>query len=186
MVTAKEAGGRTREEAPAAKEAGGRKKEEVPAGRGFRKLIAWQKAQALASAVYASTSSQQMPPWLVSQVMRSALSVSGNIAEGYTRGGVKDYLRFLDIARASLAELESHLHFMVANGLLDPADFARITPLASDVGNILVALMRSLAVKAKDGSWNRIAEDRPTYGTSDEIDTLLPPSSFLLPGGDRR
>jgi len=114
--------------------------------------------------------------------MGAALSVPSNIAEGYTRGGLKDYLRFLDFARSSLAELESDLHFMVENGLLTRPSYDELDGKTSDVGNILVALMRSLNRKLRDGSWNRISEETAEYLFNVEEDSLLPPSSFLPPG----
>ena len=113
--------------------------------------------------------------------MGAALSVPSNIAEGYTRGSLKDYLRFLDFARASLAELESHLHFMVENDLLADPAYGELDRKASDVGNILVALMRSLNLKLKDGSWNRVSEEQAEYLFALD-NPPLPPSSFLPPG----
>jgi len=149
------------------------------APRGFKKLIAWQQAMELASSTFAALRTKRLPPWLEGQVMGAALSVPSNIAEGYTRGGLKDYLRFLDFARSSLAELESHLHFMVENDLLAEPAYGELDRKASNVGNILVALMRSLNRKLKDGSWSRISEERAEYLTLEDF--LLPPSSFLLP-----
>lgn len=165
------------------KEEGRRKKEGgvLGAPRGFKKLIAWQQSMELASHTFSAVRTKRLPMWLESQVMGAALSVPSNIAEGYTRGGLKDYLRFLDFARASLAELESHLHFMVENDLLAEPEHGELDRKASDVGNILVALMRSLNRKIKDGTWNRISEERAEYLFAIE-DPLLPSSSFLRPG----
>lgn len=167
-------------------EDGRRKKEEggTRAARGYGRLIAWQKAQTLASRVFVATKKRRLPYWLEDQVMRCAGSVHANIAEGYTRGSLRDYLRFLDIARASLAELESHLHFIQETHLLDSGDLAEIDKLASEVGNILVALMRSLNAKLKDGSWSRLAEETPPYLPQSSDQPPLPPSSFLLPYGE--
>ena len=118
--------------------------------------------------------------------MRAATSVDANIAEGYTRGSLKDYIHFLDIARASLAELESHLDFMVSAGKLSQESHENLCQTSNDVGNLIVALMRSPRLKLKQGQWNRLAEPAPEYhaGEADRppSDPLLPPSSFLLPG----
>ena len=46
---------------------------------------------------------------LTSQIRRSAISIPSNIAEGYGRDGNKDYLKFLNIAYASLFELQTQL-----------------------------------------------------------------------------
>ncbi len=167
-------------------EEGRGKKEEglVAAQRGYRRLIAWQRSQDLASSLYKALRRERLPLWLEDQVARAAGSVHANIAEGYTRSSLRDYLRFLDIARASLAELESHLYFMTNNGLLDAVSYAELDKSCSDVGNILVALMRSLSAKLKDGSWDRLAEEAVEYTATSRWDDLLPPSSFLLPGGE--
>jgi len=168
-------------------EEGRRKKEEGgPSSRGFRRLVAYHKATHLATAVDAALSDRQLPAWLVGQVMRAATSVYANIAEGYTRGSLKDYIHFLDIARASLAELESHLDFMVSAGKLSQESHENLCQTSNDVGNLIVAHMRSLRLKLKQGQWNRLAEPAPEYhaGEADRppSDPLLPPSSFLLPG----
>ena len=153
-------------------------------GRGFRKLVAWQKADELASSVFQAVRKSKGPPWLLSQVARAAVSVPANIAEGYGRGALKDYLRFLDIARGSLAELEYYLHFMVTNQLLEPSVHERLARLHTDVGNLLVALIRSLRLKLKEGSWDRVrvSEARAEYSEMTPDDYLLPSSSFSLPG----
>ena len=169
-------------------EGGRRKKEEATASpesresRGFRKLVAWQKAQELASLVFATVRSGQSPHWLGDQVMRAALSVPANIAEGYTRGGLADYLRFLDIARSSLAELESHLYFMAANDLISSSEQRTLDKAVSDAGNLLVGLIRALRAKQNDGSWNRLREERADYEPQSGDEEFLPSSFFLLPG----
>ena len=152
--------------------------------RGFRKLVAWEKADELASSVFQAIQKPQSPPWLVSQVTRTAVSVPANIAEGYTRGALRDYLRFLDIARGSLAELEYYLHFMVTNQLMEPRVYDNLTHLHAEVGNLLVALIRSLRLKLKEGSWDRarLSEDLAEYSAASADDNPLPSPFFPLPG----
>jgi four helix bundle protein len=72
---------------------------------GFRNLLAWQRADDLADIVHRVTARFGPGYYRLSNQMRgSAISVTGNIAEGYARGALGDYIRFCEIARASLAE----------------------------------------------------------------------------------
>ena len=156
----------------------------MPAHRGYRKLIAWQLADKLADAIFEHCQHQGIKPWLASQICRAGLSVPTNIVEGYTRGSVKDYLHFLDIARASLAETEYLLYFLHKHKLINDAVNAKIASLQFNAGNVLVALMRALHAKSKSGTWDRLGEERADYFTPSDINSLLPASFFLLPGVD--
>ena len=89
--------------------------------------------------------------WLRSQANRSSVSVAANIAEGYSRGTLKEYIRFLDIARGSLAETEYHLLFMHDAGLLEADEFHEMDQLVFEAGNVLFGLIRSLRAKERAG-----------------------------------
>ena len=79
--------------------------------RGHRDLVAWQEAMAFAREVYRVTRSfpghEQFS--LTSQVRRAAISIPSNIAEGAARESAREFVRFLGIARGSLAEVETQL-----------------------------------------------------------------------------
>jgi four helix bundle protein len=89
----------------------------------FVDLVAWRKATALAAAVVAGSRLLRGPVAVAtrSQVVRAAESIPANIAEGYGRGISGDGARFLTVARASAAELESHLRVALAAQRLPPA-----------------------------------------------------------------
>lgn len=81
------------------------------ATKSFKDLIVWQKSRDLAVAVYKLT--EQFPKselyGLTSQMRRSAISISSNIAESYHRFHHKEKQQFLAIAFGSGSELESQI-----------------------------------------------------------------------------
>ncbi len=77
----------------------------------FRELKIWEKSKDLVIEVYAITAKfpDQEKYVLISQMNKSVISISSNIAEGSGRNSTKDFQRFLDIAIGSAFELESQL-----------------------------------------------------------------------------
>jgi len=79
--------------------------------RKHQQLDTWKEAIALVEAIYRLTDG--FPPeerfGISSQMRRAAVGIPSNIAEGASRGSTREYLRFLDIARSSLVEIETQL-----------------------------------------------------------------------------
>jgi len=77
----------------------------------YRDLNVWKKAIQLVKMIYKA--SQNFPKseiyGLTSQIRRAAVSVPSNVAEGQMRGTKTEFKRFLDIAKGSLAELETQV-----------------------------------------------------------------------------
>ena len=75
-------------------------------------------------------------------------------------------MRFLDIARGSLSELEYHLHFLANEGLISLDDARKIDKVRIDTGNLLHGLWLSMKSKTKttwDHSGNAIHEELGVY-----------------------
>ena len=76
-----------------------------------KNLTVWSKSIELAEEIYKIT--KEFPKeelyGIVSQIRRSAVSISANIAEGAARNSNKEYIQFLYIALGSLSELETEL-----------------------------------------------------------------------------
>ncbi len=117
--------------------------------------------------------------------MRAAFSVTSNIAEGYGRSSLRDYARFVEMAGASLNEVENALHFMRRNGLVRSGSLAALEELRWKTGNLLFGLARSLRGKLADkGEWQRglIKEEETNYGAEvwdGEAFFRVPGSMFL-------
>jgi four helix bundle protein len=78
----------------------------------FEDLQCWQEARKFVKAVYELTGHERFKKdfVLVGQTKRSSVSTMANIAEGFHRTSKKDFMKFLDYARSSLAETISHLY----------------------------------------------------------------------------
>lgn len=75
----------------------------------FEKLDVWKRSARLSAEVYKSTVSLKDFGFR-DQLTRSGLSVPSNIAEGMTRNTPKERLRFLEIARSSVAEMRTQIY----------------------------------------------------------------------------
>ncbi len=82
---------------------------------------------------------------LAGQLQRAAVSVRANIAEGHTRHGLAEYLHFVSIARASLAEVETYLELIPRLGYVAQDETRQLLDLAASVSRQLVALRDGLS-----------------------------------------
>ena len=81
---------------------------------------------------------------LVSQMRRAAISIPSNIAEGYRRQYIGEYLQFLSIAFGSLAELETQILLSKDLGYLNEQKFRMLEDLQQEISKMLFSLMKSL------------------------------------------
>jgi four helix bundle protein len=82
---------------------------------------------------------------LTSQIRRSALSVPGNIAEGFGRRHTKDKLNFYYVSRGSLAETKSHLIYGFKVGYFQKSDLTGLSELVANIWEELNKLINSFA-----------------------------------------
>jgi len=104
---------------------------------------------------------------VASQAIASADSVHRNIAEGYCRRSIKEYINFLYIALSSLGESVSGLIACRKAEQLVEVDFQNLNVLAFKLENGLLKLVESLEQKKMDGDWIDtliIKESNVAYG----------------------
>ena len=115
----------------------------------FEDLIAWQKARELRKLIYRASASK--PFWrdfeMRDQIRGAALSVMSNIAEGFERDRIPEFLYFLRVARASCGEVRSQLYAAFDEGYLADCALQPLLGSAREVGRVIRGLERSLMEK---------------------------------------
>jgi len=84
------------------------------------------------------------------QMLRAAESIPANIAEGYGRGLGRDFARFLRVAAASAAELESHVLVAEASGRLGADSCRPLVARSRRVRALVVGLRKSVNRRGAD------------------------------------
>lgn len=142
--------------------------------RGYQQLRVWQDAVELYVLVCRSFKGWSFElKKVASQEIASTDSVHRNIAEGYGRKSIHEYLQFLSIARGSLAETSSGFIAYHKAGQLTDEQFETLDSLAFKTENGLLKLIESLERKRKTGDWDdTLAHDRPAGPGSFQYSTL--------------
>ena len=112
----------------------------------FKELKVWQKSIDLCQDIYLLT--ENFPKsetfGLVSQIRRSAVSIPSNIAEGQARHADKDFIRFLNIAYGSLAELETQIILSFKVGYSKEDVIEGLNAKIKEIGRMIMALINSI------------------------------------------
>ena len=115
----------------------------------FEELIAWQKARSLVTQIYATTDSGLIAKdfRFRDQIRAAAVSVMANIAEGSETGSTKDFIRYLNIAKASCGETRSHLYIALDLGYICEEQFICLRDETIGVTKLVSGLKASLTRK---------------------------------------
>ena len=120
----------------------------------FEDLKVWQSARELSKLIYTSTRGQELSKDypLKDQMNRSAGSIMDNIAEGFDRGGKKELIQFLYIAKGSAAELRSQLYRALDRKYLTDEGFNSLQTKTIEVGKQFSGFIKYLKGSELKGS----------------------------------
>lgn len=135
--------------------------------RGYRKLRTWQMAIELYAFLCEKVKEIPGSPYrLVAQILDAGSSISANIAEGYCRRSLKEYLYFLNVALASAGEVYSRCYACYRAGQLSETTFDAIDEQHYAMENALLRQIESLQAKQRKGEWDDnlfLRKDEITY-----------------------
>ena len=111
---------------------------------GFRDLKVWQEGKRLAVTIYKITNAGLFSRdfGLRDQIRRAAVSVPSNIAEGDERSTNKEAVRFLYIAKGSLAELQTQLEIAYEIAYIGREELDDLESTCSSLGKMLGSLIK--------------------------------------------
>lgn len=116
------------------------------AQQSFRDLIVWQQVIELGMEAYRFTRGfpKEKTFGMKSQMRRSAISVSSNIAEGQERLTKGEFRHFLGQARGSLFEFQSQIEVAAGLGLIEPGSAESLRGKSVRVAQLLHGLIKTL------------------------------------------
>ena len=111
----------------------------------YKQLKVWQKAMRLVIQIYRATKNfpKHEQYGLISQMRRSVISIPSNIAEGHGRDSDKEFVRFLNIAKGSLYELDTQIEISKQLNYLNTQEVSYISDLLDETSRMLTGLRKS-------------------------------------------
>jgi len=110
--------------------------------RSFEELEVWKRACKLAVDVFLALKDCKEFS-LRDQMNRSAISIPSNIAEGAERDSSKEFIRFLNIAKGSSAELRTQIYIAEKIGILKPTITRPLIAETKEISSMLQGLIKS-------------------------------------------
>ena len=112
----------------------------------FEDIDAWQKTRELTKAIYAMTNAGQFARdfGLKDQIRRASASIMSNIAEGFGRGGNKEFMQFLSTAKGSAAEVQAQLYVALDAGYINQEQFQKLHSETEATARMITGLLRYL------------------------------------------
>lgn len=112
----------------------------------FEEILAWQKAKIVTNKVYLVSNTGKFAHdfGLRNQMRRAAVSIMANIAEGHGRRTETEFANFLNIARGSAVEVQSHLYVALDLDYINQSDFDEMYETLNEISKMTISLAQYL------------------------------------------
>ena len=109
----------------------------------FEDIEAWQKARVLCSKIHSLSITTDLARdyKLKDQINGSSGSIMDNIAEGFGRGGNKEFLQFLAISLGSVSECMSQLYRLLDRNYINKLLFTELYSLCNEIKKMILSLI---------------------------------------------
>ena len=112
----------------------------------FEEIEVWQRARKLVNNIYSITANESINKdfALKGQLIRAGISIMANISEGFGRKSEKEFANFLNIAHASVAEVQSHLYIALDQNYIDKALFTQLYDECGEISKMILGFQNYL------------------------------------------
>ena len=120
----------------------------------FEDVDAWKVARELTKLIYQVTAAGEFARdfGLRDQIRRAAVSILSNIAEGFERGGNKEFLQFLSQAKGSCGEIRAQLYVALDQTYISDIQFQELLEQTVRISRLIAGLMKYLSTSDMRGS----------------------------------
>ena len=117
----------------------------------FEEIQAWQKAYDVTLLIYKITAAESFAKdyGLKDQIRRASVSIMANIAEGHGRRTNVEFANFLNIARGSTAEVQSHLYVALGLNYIEQKEFDKLYQQLTEISRMTLSLAQYLRTTDK-------------------------------------
>ena len=126
----------------------------------FEDIMAWQKARFFCGEIFTICieTSLSKDYKLKEQVNGSSGSIMDNIAEGFGRGGNKEFIQFLEISYASACESQSQLYRISDRKYISQEKFTELYNVAEEIKRMILSLIKYLSKSPMTGPKFKLRE----------------------------
>lgn len=112
----------------------------------FEDILAWQKGRELTRMLYAATRMGEFAKdfALRDQIRRAVVSITSNIAEGFERGGNKEFIQFLSHSKGSCGEVRSQLYVALDEAYINQTQWQQLHDRCIEISRLLDGFVKYL------------------------------------------